>query len=82
MLSDVPNLLISDCDQCSQEVFRNKPAFQVPLEVKQGGIYFPDYFGVYANDIIKLLRSMKIRCHLLLFLTVIMLTRSDKIGSF
>ena len=39
--------------------------FAVLCGTKQGGILSPDFFSLYINDLIKLLRSSKIGCHVL-----------------
>ena len=38
--------------------------FRVPLGVKQGGINSPDFFSIYFDGLCKLLRSLKIGCHI------------------
>ena len=39
--------------------------FTVPLGIKQGGINSPDFFGVYLDDLSKLLRQLEISCNLM-----------------
>ena len=39
--------------------------FAVLCGTKQGGILSPDFFSLYINDLIKLLRASKIGCHML-----------------
>ena len=47
--------------------------FAVPLGIKQGGINSPDFFGVYFDDLVQLLRQLQIGCHMLgLFLAVLL----------
>ena len=47
--------------------------FSVPLGIKQGGINSPDFFGVYFDDLSKLLRQLEIGCHMFgLFLALLM----------
>lgn len=47
--------------------------FEIPLGIKQGGINSPDYFSLYCDGLIKLLRKKKIGCNLfMIFLAIIM----------
>ena len=47
--------------------------FSVPLGIKQGGINSLDFFGVYFDDLSKLLRQLEIGCHMFgLFLALLM----------
>ena len=47
--------------------------FHVPLGIKQGGINSPDFFAVYYDGLVKLLRRGKIGCHMFnLFVAVIL----------
>ena len=39
-------------------------SFPVPLGIKQGGINSPDFFSCYFDGLTKLLRSMKMGCHI------------------
>ena len=39
-------------------------SFPVPLGIKQGGINSPDFFSCYFDGMTKMLRSMKIGCHI------------------
>ena len=39
--------------------------FHVLCGTKQGGVLSPDFFAIYINDLIKLLRNSKIGCHIL-----------------
>lgn len=39
--------------------------FDVALGTKQGGINSPDFFSVYVDDMIKLLRKRGIGCHII-----------------
>ena len=46
--------------------------FPVPLGIKQGGINSPDFFSCYIDPLIRLLRALKIGCHIgSLFLSVL-----------
>ena len=48
------------------------PSFRVPLGIKQGGINSPDFFSLYI-DVIKLLRSGGVGCHMYkIFLAIIL----------
>ena len=38
-------------------------SFDIPMGIKQGGINSPGYFGVYMNELSKLLRENRIGCH-------------------
>ena len=38
--------------------------FHVPLGVKQGGINSPDYFSLYLDPLMEILRSKGIGCHI------------------
>ena len=40
-------------------------SFRVLCGTKQGGILSPDFFAIYINDLIKILRASKIGCHIL-----------------
>ena len=47
--------------------------FEVPLGMKQGGINSPEFFSVYVDGLIRLLRARRIGCHIFhLFLAVIL----------
>ena len=39
-------------------------SFPVPLGIKQGGINSPDFFSCYFDGLTKLLKSMKMGCHI------------------
>ena len=39
--------------------------FAVMCGTKQGGILSPDFFSIYINDLIKILRKTGIGCHLI-----------------
>ena len=41
------------------------PCFRVLCGSKQGGILSPDFFSIYIDDLIKILRASKIGCHIL-----------------
>ena len=48
-------------------------SFCVPLGVKQGGINSPEFFAIYYDGLIKMLRKAKIGCHMFnLFVAVIL----------
>ena len=40
-------------------------SFRVLCVTKQGGILSPDFFAIYMDDLIKILRASKIGCHIL-----------------
>merc|ERR1719187_2271077 len=39
--------------------------FDVPTGTKQGGILSPDFFGIYINDLVGLLKASGVGCHVL-----------------
>ena len=41
-------------------------SFDVPSGMKQGGILSPELFAIYVDDLIKLLRSEGIGCHVIM----------------
>ena len=51
--------------------------FLVLCGTKQGGILSPDFFSLYVDDLIKILRSMKIGCHILQKFIAIILFADD-----
>ena len=47
--------------------------FTVPLGIKQGGINSPEFFALYVDEVIKLMRKKAIGCHIYkLFLAILM----------
>ena len=48
-------------------------SFPVPLGIKQGGINSPEFFACYFDGLTKLLRALKIGCHMYcIFLAMIL----------
>ena len=45
------------------DAFSNE--FPVPLGTKQGGIISPKFFAVYIDDMVKILRKLRVGCHFL-----------------
>ena len=39
-------------------------SFEIPLGIKQGGINSPDFFSLHMDDLIRVLRNLKIGCHI------------------
>ena len=52
-------------------------SFDVPLGIKQGGINSPDFFSLYMDDLVKILRSKKIGCHMYLLFVAAILFADD-----
>ena len=52
-------------------------SFPVPLGVKQGGVNSPDLFNCYINDLVNLLKSAKVGCHLYKTFLAIILFADD-----
>ena len=52
-------------------------SFSVKCGSKQGGILSPDFFSVYINDLIKILRMMSIGCHILKYFIASILFADD-----
>ena len=52
-------------------------SFSVPLGIKQGGINSPDFFGCYFDNLLTILRGMKIGCHMYGILLSIILFADD-----
>ena len=52
-------------------------SFSVPLGIKQGGINSPDFFGCYFDGLLKIIREMKIGCHMYGILLSIILFADD-----
>ena len=62
------------CVKWGSEISRD---FKVPLGIKQGGINSPDFFGIYIDDLSKLLRNRQIGCHLFKLFVALLLFADD-----
>ena len=51
--------------------------FPVKCGTKQGGILSPDFFSLYINDLIRILRQMAIGCHILNYFLACILFADD-----
>ena len=56
---------------------RKVEILKVPLGIKQGGINSPDFFGIYIDDLSKLLRNRQIGCHLFKLFVALLLFADD-----
>ena len=52
-------------------------SFPVLCGTKQGGILSPDFFAVYINDLIIILKKMGIGCHMINFFIACILFADD-----
>ena len=52
-------------------------SFKVKCGTKQGGILSPDFFAVYIDDLIKLLKKMGVGCHMIEFFMACLLFADD-----
>ena len=52
-------------------------SFRVLCGTKQGGILSPDFFSIYINDLIKILKRMGIGCHLINYFIACLLFADD-----
>ena len=55
-------------------------SFRVLCGTKQGGILSPDFFSIYINDLIVILKKMGVGCHMLHFFIACLLFRRHVVG--
>ena len=52
-------------------------SFQVKCGTKQGGILSPDFFAIYIDDLIRILKKMGVGCHMIQFFIACLLFADD-----